>query len=78
MDNFTEEEIRTFNALTETPKGITDIMKINNLGYYKTQSILTNFVKIGMVEPDNKTKIVKYKKKLKVDIPEPEYAEDYE
>jgi len=62
MNDIKEEEIKTINALDNTWKGVTDIMKITNVGYYRTLSILQDFIKQKVVEMKEFGKYDKYRK----------------
>ena len=63
MNNVINEEQKIWSSLEVNQwRGVTDIMKITNVGYYRTLSILQEFVKQGMVEMAKKGKWDRYRK----------------
>ncbi len=57
------EEARTIESLSITKwMGITDIMKITNVGYYRTLSILDELIKQKAVMRASKGEYFKYRK----------------
>ena len=63
-----EEERKTISALDITWKGVTDIMNISGVGYYKTISILDTLVRQGAVEKSKKGLWDRYRKIDKIEF----------